>query len=199
MRPLVPVLLYFISGIIFVNASGISYAVTYTGLAASFLLALISLLSVKRPNYFLIAPIFFFLGALSILPSVRPSIPPDHIKNFIEEADSLSGEFSPLGVGAEGIIETPPELVKGKTRFRAEAKRLLKGDEWIGVSGAVSMTVNGEAKLKRGDYVRFISSLKAPSNYGNPGEFDYKGWLSMRSIFVTGFVKDERLITKLGE
>ncbi|MBI5491952.1 MAG: DNA internalization-related competence protein ComEC/Rec2 [Deltaproteobacteria bacterium] len=197
MRPLVPVLLSFIFGVVFTFDPGLSYQAAYAGLAGSFLLSFISLF-LKRNGHLLMAPLFFFLGALITLPSARPSIPPDHLMNLIGSGRA-QGEFSSLGTAIEGVIASSPESVKGNTRMRVEAKRLHKDGGWRGASGLILLTVKGEAGLKRGDYVRFISSIRAPSDFGNPGERSRKERLGYESIFVTGFVKDGRLITRLKE
>ncbi len=197
MRPLVPVLLSFIFGVVFTFDPGLSYQAAYAGLAGSFLLAFISLF-LKKYNHLLMAPLFFFLGALITLPSVKPHIPPDHLMNLIDSGRAQS-EFSSLGTAIEGLIASSPESVKGNTRMRVEAKRLHKDGGWRSASGLILLTVKGEAGLKRGDYVRFISTLRAPSDFGNPGERSRKERLGFESIFFTGFVKDGRLITRLNE
>lgn len=195
MRPIVPVLLSFILGVVFTFGPGLSYQAAYAGLAGSFLLVFISLF-LKRYNRLLIAPVFFFIGALITLPSIKPVIPPDHLVNLIDSGRA-QGEFSSLGIAIEGVVASSPESVKGNTRMRVEARRLHKDGDWRSASGLILLTVKGEAGLKRGDYVRFISSLRTPSDFGNPGESSRKIRLGYESIFVTGFVKDGRLITRL--
>lgn len=40
-----------------------------------------------------------------------------------------------------------------------------------------------------GEYWQFDAKLKKPANLGNPGHFDYEGWLGSRHISWTGYLK----------
>ncbi len=92
----------------------------------------------------------------------------------------------------------PPDFSGERTRLHVEAKRILKDGRWKDTSGVILLTVEGqEERFSTGDHVRFIARLREPMNFGNPGEFDYRGSLNRKGIFVTGYVKNEKLIEKI--
>lgn len=199
MRPLVPVLLAFISGIIVEAGSGFSYGTIYSSLAISFIPPIFSFLRGLRFDRYVAALPFFFLGALFILPYIRPELPQNHIKNLIEASSAKDGGLGPLGIAVEGVVTAPPDLANGRTRLNVEAKRVLKDNLWVDTGGTVLLSVEGEdERFGLGDRVRFIGRLREPMNFGNPGEFDYRGYLNRKGIFVTGYVKNGRLIEKIG-
>ncbi|MDP2689986.1 MAG: DNA internalization-related competence protein ComEC/Rec2, partial [Deltaproteobacteria bacterium] len=202
MRPLLPVLLAFMAGILSASAPGFSYGYAYALLALSVIPALLLYASGKRFVRLFGALPFFALGALFIIPFTRPELPPNHIKYFIDgpSAAPEAGGLSALGTAIEGVVVSSPEFAYKRSRFYVEAERVLKGVEWTETTGKVHLTVQGAADgFKPGDRVRFISSVYEPWNFGNPGEFDYRGWLAARGVHVKGFVKNSRLITKTGE
>jgi len=47
--------------------------------------------------------------------------------------------------------------------------------------------------------VRFFCYLRKPSNFNNPGSFDYVRYLSLKNVFVTAFLRDDFGVTKTGE
>ncbi|MBI5587809.1 MAG: DNA internalization-related competence protein ComEC/Rec2 [Deltaproteobacteria bacterium] len=198
MHPLLPLLVAFLSGAVFSGLTVITRSTALLLAACSFA-PLLLFYAKKRPfSPALIVPPFFFIGALFVIPYIRPEFPEEHIIHFAR--DSRSGEESPRsrsGTMAEGIVLEMPEFTGERTRLQVEAKRIEAGGVWRGTSGKVLLTVNGKADFDAGDRVRFTASLKEPYNYGNPGEFDYRMYLGLKSIFVTGFVKSPGLIVKL--
>ncbi len=203
MRPLVPVLLAFLSGIIIGARFGFSYETIYICLVISFIPLVFSYVKNPKFNYYVAALPFFFLGSLFIIPYIRPELPPGHIRNFIEDHSGktieLPGEFGSLGRAVEGVVLYPPDFVNDRTRLYIDAKRILKDNEWRNTGGTVLLTIEGqEERFGRGDRVRFIARLREPMNFGNPGEFDYRGSLNRKGIFVTGYVKNAMLIEKTG-
>lgn len=196
MHPLVPLVAAFVTGAVFsglyVIGRGALVFLTVCSLAPVALLYLM-----KRPfNRALAALPFFFIGALFVIPYLRPEFPPDHIVNFVRDNAAAGGEEERLTATVEGTVEDEPEFAGKRTRLRVEAERILSGEAWQKASGAIQLAVNGQAAFDRGDRVRFTASLREPYNYGNPGEFDYRSYLKLKSIFVTGFVKGPGLIEK---
>ncbi len=49
-----------------------------------------------------------------------------------------------------------------------------------------------------GDQVEILAYLRRPENFNNPGQFDYRSYLELRGIFLTGNLKDPLLLTRLG-
>ncbi|WED44612.1 DNA internalization-related competence protein ComEC/Rec2 [Legionella cardiaca] len=54
-------------------------------------------------------------------------------------------------------------------------------------------------KFKVGDFWHFEAKLKKPVNLGNPGGFDYVGWLNARHISWTGYIRPHsaKLLTRV--
>jgi len=199
MRPLVPVLLAFISGIIIEAGSGFSFGVIFTSLVISFIPPVFFHVRRLGFNRYVSAMPFFLLGALFILPHIRSELPSGHIRDFIESSAKAGPELGPLGTAVEGVVTTPPYFANGRTRLNVEAKRVLKDNVWVDTGGTVLLSIEGEDdKFGLGDRVRFVGRLREPMNFGNPGEFDYRGYLNRKGIFVTGYVKNGRLIEKIG-
>jgi competence protein ComEC len=190
MHPLVPLLAAFVSGAVFSGLTGIGRGAVLF-LTACTLLPVLVLSIKKRPfKQAFIVPPFFFIGALFVIPYLRPEFPEDHIVKFVRgAAPGVQGSDERLQATVEGTVADGSEFTGERTRLRVEAKRILSGGTWRETSGAILLTVNGRAPFDAGDYIRFTGTLKEPYNYGNPGEFDYRAYLKLKSVFVTGFVK----------
>ncbi|MBI5826322.1 MAG: DNA internalization-related competence protein ComEC/Rec2 [Deltaproteobacteria bacterium] len=204
MRPLVPVFLAFAAGIVFSYRLGLSREAAYLILAASSIPIILSIIKGRRFDWFISAPLFFFIGALFIMPYIRPELPANHIRNFVSEArshrDAKDGALK-LGLDVEGVVLRDLEYAGERVRLHIGSRRIFHEGEWRDTSGTVLLTVQGHpgVRIRTGDSVRFLSPLKEPWRYGNPGEFDYKRWLNQRGIFVTGFLKNPNLLIKTGE
>lgn len=198
MHPLVPVLLSFASGLLASYEFKPGYPLVYAALLISFVLFFVFPAYRKRFSYLAVIPVFFSLGVLYFSPIQNPDLPENHIKNLIASDEDPS--YGALGHAVEGVISSTPEIAGERTRFYIDSKKILAGGEWKDTVGKVLITAGGRLYgFKTGDTVRFISPLREPWNHGNPGEFDYKSWLNKRGIFVTGFVKNEKLFVKVSE
>ncbi len=148
--------------------------------------------SARRPSrVFWFIPVFFFAGALSILPVLKPSFPDNHISRLIKEDRSI-----PLKM--EGYIATYPETRAERMRFVVDVRKVFVDEVWRDVEGRILVTLDGREKIRRGDLVRFVAFVRKPYNFGNPGGFDYTWYLSRRGIDLTGRIKDERFIVRTG-
>ncbi|MBI5236205.1 MAG: DNA internalization-related competence protein ComEC/Rec2 [Deltaproteobacteria bacterium] len=200
MRPLVPILIAFAVGIAVSDRLGLAYS-TACLLFLSSTIPLIILYLTKRPFIgFVVAVPFFFLGLIFIEPYHQPETNPSHLVNLM---DAASGSFesnpvSAYGVDVMGQVETAPEKrVKG-ARLIVSADKILVNGSWIDTYGKVLLTIDDDGlSLLPGDTVRFLARLKRPANFGNPGEFDYAGQLSLQGILVTAVVKHPRLLIVL--
>lgn len=197
MHPLVPLIAAFVSGAVFSGLTGI-------GRGAVLFLTICTLLPVvvfsikKRPfNRAFVVPPFFFIGALFVIPYLRPEFPADHIVKFVRGAPGVQGGEARPQTTVEGTVTKEAEFTGERTRLGVEAERILFDGVWRETTGTVLLTVNGRAPFGAGDYIRFTGSLKEPYNYGNPGEFDYRMYLQLKSVFVTGFVKKPGLVERI--
>ena len=57
---------------------------------------------------------------------------------------------------------------------------------------------NTSPPAQAGDQVEILAYLRRPENFNNPGQFDYRSYLELRGIFLTGNLKDPLLLTRLG-
>ena len=202
MRPLLPVLLAFMAGILCAGELEISYGYAYALLALSAAYPALLFAVGRRFSRLAAALPFFALGVLFIIPYNRPDLPLNHISRFADETapDRGARAFAPLGRAIEGVIASSPEFTAGRTRLHVDAQKIFDADRWTETTGIIQLTVNGVAGgYGPGDTVRFLSTLYRPWNYGNPGEFDYAGLLAFRGIHVKGFVKSAGLISKTKE
>jgi competence protein ComEC len=74
--------------------------------------------------------------------------------------------------------------VKGRTAARVTGKLLLY------IKG-------GELQARPGQIVRWRSTVRQPSRFGNPGEFNFPLYLAARGIYVTSFLKRAEDLTVL--
>jgi hypothetical protein len=74
--------------------------------------------------------------------------------------------------------------VKGRTAAKATGRLLLY------IKG-------GELQARPGQIIRWRSSLRQPSRFGNPGEFNYPLYLAARGIYVTSFLNRAEDLTVL--
>lgn len=201
MRPLVPILLAFISGIISQDFFIFRQDILIILFAASVLFGLLPIFLKIRFMSIIISPAFFFLGALFISPYLNPVLPQGHIRDFVrlyETNRHAFGQFSGAGMSAEGVIYQDPEYDGEKTRLRLDASKVFFENNWARTQGKIQLTVDGDLRdFSQGDIVRFTGSLHEPFDLGNPGEFSYKKRLGFEGVFVSGYVRSERLLSRV--
>lgn len=197
--PLVPIIIFFILGIIAASYNLLSDEISFPILIVVMLISIIGIIRRWRYDFILIGIIFFFLGILLACTQTIPNLPAHHIK-FIVEQDAVSHTFSDeLGMRVEGIVYSAPEQFPDRTRLYVNAERIFTKDKIIPVTGNILLTVgSAPAKVKYGDKIRFLAKLRIPKNFGNPGEFDHAGNLAREGIYVTGHVENERWIAVFG-
>jgi competence protein ComEC len=123
---------------------------------------------------------------------VRDEVPDNDIRNL------AAAEAKPARL--RGVVASEPNYVRGSgddplrsfpsaagTRFVLRVNRLRTAVDWLDVSGLAQVTVR-EAKIHPvhvGDHVEILGRLALPPPPGNPGEFDYAGFLRDQGIGVT--------------
>lgn len=187
-----PPFLSFASGIALGDYYGLGYSIVIFALLLSALLVFAVYVSKFRFSAFALIPLFLSLGALFIIPYSRPVLPSDHVLTKVRE-DPLSERTGSLIEGTVDFVESSGR----RTKVWLDAQALI-GDESVEpASGKVLLSINGRVELLPGDRVRALAMLGEPYAFGNPGEFDYRKWLSRRGVLVTGYVKSERLIERV--
>ena len=194
MRPLPPLVISFVLGLVFSREAVPGYGTALTLILVSTVPLLVAVLRRSRPEPLVACPLFFALGALFILPVVRPQIPPNHVMNLI----SSNGDARPAPVRMEGTLYRPPEGRRHTTRLYVEARGIFRDGAWMEATGRILLYVDGPVEgLGSGDTVRFLARLRVPRNFGNPGGFDRVWWLKRKGILVSGYV-GKGLIARIG-
>jgi competence protein ComEC len=134
--------------------------------------------------------IFILIGAILMNQCARPQIPLNHISNLMKD--------KPLNI--QGTLYTPPQLRKDRLKLYIKAERVYSKEGYINVTGKLILTVSDtKTDLKYGDRIRFISRLRSPRNFYNPGSFDYSRYLAYKGIFAIGHLKDCSYIARIGQ
>lgn len=119
----------------------------------------------------------------------RPRFASDHV--------ALSPMHAPLRV--EGVLGADPEPGPARTRLLLTAERIDSGEGWRAAQGVVLLTVEHlQQRWAAGDRMVAPLTLRRPRNLGNPGEFDYEGYLARRGIYVTAFAQDDAAFDRAG-
>jgi competence protein ComEC len=182
-RPIVPLLISLISGIVLGSR--------FPGYKAVLLVlfvygAVLTGISVRRNQAAAWAPIILFalLGYASIQPWVSPNLSPNHIQHFSDESRWQ----------VTGIVDSHPVEFKYLKRFVLRADTLSHKKESHRVTGKIRVTVRGPSPaFAKGDRVEFRSRLRAIRNFNNPGGFNYQRYMTFKGIWRTAYTKGDRL------
>ncbi|NOY52638.1 MAG: DNA internalization-related competence protein ComEC/Rec2 [Deltaproteobacteria bacterium] len=125
--------------------------------------------------------IFFLLGGLGYTLSLH-RLPPDALVFGISPEKTVT---------VTGVIRSFPEISAKRTRFLLEAERCA-GRE---AAGRIQVTLvdahkghSGSSlrlRLRYGDRICLRGRFLPPRNYGNPGAFDYAGYLARKGVRLT--------------
>ena len=179
-RPIIPLLIAFITGIFFSYLKIPALLIQIT-LTATLLLILVTLI-VKSKQFFYPALFFslFLLGIMEMNMYLHPHINKSHITHYIGSEK----------VKAEGVICENPQVAPEKSELVVCVNRILNNGQYTPAWGRVLLNVREPYTFHYGDSIRFHSRLRAPRNFANPGGFDYERYLRFRGILVRGFVNE---------
>ncbi|MGD8442026.1 MAG: ComEC/Rec2 family competence protein [Desulfobacterales bacterium] len=183
-RPAIPLLISLICGILIGSdfAGYEIWAMAATVICAGFCLRQI----VRKKNaWFLPILLFVLLGYLSIQPWVSPRLPANHVLQY---SDTHRWDIT-------GRIANAPQKINHRTRFHLQTTSLGDDVQIHAVSGTLRVTAVGDVPdLSVGDEVRFNSRIRSPTNFKNPGGFDYKRYLAFKGIWATAYLKGDTLV-----
>ncbi|MFQ5668370.1 MAG: DNA internalization-related competence protein ComEC/Rec2 [Candidatus Binatia bacterium] len=148
---------------------------TFAGASVFGLLLLVSGAAWRRVA---VAGLAWTCGTVASHRVYYPAFPPAHVAR------------APMRVAVEleGVLLADPEPRGEHARLRLSAVRIDTGRGWQRTQGRVLLSVWHAARVWReGDRIRAHVSLRRPRNFGNPGEFDYVGYLARRGVYVTAF------------
>lgn len=98
-----------------------------------------------------------------------------------------------------GTVVSPPEIDGTRVSYEVRTRWVLEGERLVEAPGKIRVTAvlgDGTKLLSYGDLAEFSGMLKIPTNYDNPGGFDYRAYLAQKGITATLFSRE---IKYLGE
>ena len=182
-RPIVPLLISLISGIVF-GSRFPGHKVSL--MVIVFLGAVFTGISIKRDKAAALAPIILFavLGSASIQPWVSPNLSLHHIQHFSDESRWQ----------VSGVVDSQPVEFKYLKRFVLLAEALSRKKESHRVTGRIRVTIRGPSPaFAKGDRVVFRSRLRSIRNFNNPGGFNYRRYMTFKGLWRTAYTKGSRL------
>jgi competence protein ComEC len=190
-KPLIPLLISYIAGLLLGNYLCLfSTSAFFLTTVIIFIFFIAIIMGWKGIGTVLFPVIFILIGAILMNQCARPQIPLNHISNLMKD--------KPLNI--QGTLYTPPQLRKDRLKLYIKAERVYSKEGYINVTGKLILTVSDtKTDLKYGDRIRFISRLRSPRNFYNPGSFDYSRYLAYKGIFAIGHLKDCSYIARIGQ
>ncbi|MBW2091961.1 MAG: DNA internalization-related competence protein ComEC/Rec2, partial [Deltaproteobacteria bacterium] len=156
--------------------------------AAALATLVFALWTIRRYRFSLTAAAgaFFFLGLAITANFFKP--PEDH--NHVYQYRDLSG----LIFGGQ-VTETP-WLSFGRMRLIISGREVLApGGKPSPVKGRIYLTVQTERlAVKKGDWVRFPTTLRKISGFSNPGGYNSQAYWASRGVWIQGYLKDPRFL-----
>jgi competence protein ComEC len=181
--PLIPIVIVYISALAVGGHLAMPRTYLYIGIIALIFLSLVLSLG-NRPilRTAAILLLFWLLGVLLIHIHLRPHFSPNHIFHYAGK-----GRLS-----LEGILYRRPVSSPGRTRLYVKVERIFLPEGFIKARGnALIIIKEYRGDLRYGDRIRFITKLKHPRNFNNPGRFNYRRFLACKGIWVTGYLKTD--------
>lgn len=131
-------------------------------------------------------PLLFCLlaGYLSIQPWLCAPMPENHVSRF---ADTGLWHI-------EGRVIGRPHEKLGRWKWDLATTRLSRENRNIVVCGRIVVTARGQlASLSRGDAISFSGRLRSIRNFANPGGFDYRRFMALKTIGVRSYARANSL------
>ncbi|RKY36794.1 MAG: hypothetical protein DRP78_02755 [Candidatus Omnitrophota bacterium] len=172
-RPLVPMCVFFICGIIYANFLHIPFLFSFIFLILSFISAKIFL----RRNFLfviLLMIVSFLLGACAF--ANHKTLPINHIANFA----GVKGKF----VQIQGVIENCPVRKKNKYSFILQTEQLSRGNSAHKVCGKVLVWCYKQASFKYGQEVILEGKLYQPYPFLIGKHLNYRTYLKNSGIYA---------------
>ena len=129
----------------------------------------------------------FLLGFFNIQKQIHFTERNHDIQNFADQ-DTMA---------VEGVIVESPVSYIDKDVLIVRCLRVVTDKSYVPATGYVRLAVPTRLNLRYGDFIRFHSSLRVIHNFNNPGAFDYKRFMNLQGIYVSGFINDPSKIILL--
>jgi len=155
------------------------------------ILIIIFFIEVSLPERFKsflnIALLLIILGGMNH--SKRVEIPQNHLSNVVvdDKPDSI-----------RAMVEQSEQRSDGSLKIKIKRLQVKRG-KWLSCKGKLLLTVKDSDKnFMYGDLVKFKARVYRPSGRRNPGEFDYKKYLSNHGIYDIAYLKRDDAPTIIG-
>ena len=91
-----------------------------------------------------------------------------------------------------GVVVEPPRRFPDGMRLVIAVTAARTGAEWRARRGGLQLGIeHASVTWRRGDGIEALVGVRAPRNFGNPGEFDYRAYLTRRGITATAFARTD--------
>ncbi len=183
-RPLIPIVLFYITGLLAAHYGLVLLPVVLPAAAVFFLLFILALRHQKRLFATLAAfALFGFLGSIMLYPHTPAGQPQSGI------ASATGGNR----INIEGMIDETPQRAKGRTRLYIRDVMVHNKDYSCRLPGRIQVSLkHATMAFHYGDCIRFFATLKKPKTLQNPGGFDYERYLAYQNVYATAFLPDDR-------
>jgi len=180
LRPLIPILVFFMAGIAAGCMGSFPDLLLTTALVFSCILLLVFTLG--RSNRLSITAAclsVFLLGILNAQHDLRSIPGPRDISRFAG-AEKMT---------LEGRVAESPKIFPERAELIIETTRIIEDRQILPVEGRILLSLHGWSSLPAyGDLIRFKTRLKPPRNFNNPGGFDYERHLQTRGVRLRGTI-----------
>jgi len=179
-RPLLLPLCSFAGGIVSAGVFGLSLPGYLFPVSLVLALAVVFLRS--APPFAIAMGLMFFVAG-NLLP--QPALRGDPAERALLERHA--GEV----LLVEGRVVRRPETRDNGSRVLIRPVHVFSGRTGLSLRGDIMLRVEeGRVDLLSGDLVRFSGRLRAPRNFGIPGEFDAERHFAMQGIVATSYAKN---------
>jgi len=187
-RPLVPILVAFIGGLLAAQTLPITDPSPFLLLTALLTLPVLSaaVFLRRRRSLMLLLPAFFLAGAFLDLAD-RP------------ERLLRTAAFQEKHVTVEGTVLEPSRHCRGVTRFPFRVDRLIPDILPHAPDEKVRVSVYGpNPEVRPGQCIRFPARLSPFRNFHNPGGYDYEAAMEIKGFSCAASVSDGRRVVSMG-
>jgi len=186
-RPMIPVLISFIGGILIGHTGLFHYQVLLFPFLLSITLTLITLFLIPfRLRFPCFLLLFFFTGNLLFLNNNRHS-------------DLLSLAQDRKRVVMEGTVLQPPKVARDIARIEVIVERLFFQGQVKVLREKVLVTIYNHIRhFSPGERIRFPARLRPFHNFNNPGRYNYELAMKQRGLSCAASVSDGRHIVPMG-
>ncbi|MFP4445883.1 MAG: ComEC/Rec2 family competence protein [Desulfosudaceae bacterium] len=131
---------------------------------------------------------FFFTGWFAMTGYMFPDFPAGHVSRFAGQTWWT----------ITGTIISQPTRQAENCHFLLQTRRLVSGKQTVDASGCLRVKIYGKMSgLLPGSSIRFPGRIRRPSNFKNPGAFDYERYLAFQGVSGLAYAAAER-VTVLG-